>query len=101
MITKFPNTISSGKILYRYLFFSYSFLAKTYQSHTQFYSKRPCFSRTQAPSQVCLDLHLHAQCRGTLDHSLKWHYKCEGLLNPLFMVSILSNQNTLWGLKGV
>ncbi len=26
MIIKFPNTISSGKILYRYLFFSYSFL---------------------------------------------------------------------------
>ena len=26
MITKFPNTISSRKILYRYLFFSYSFL---------------------------------------------------------------------------
>jgi hypothetical protein len=26
MITKFPIKISSGKILYRYLFFSYSFL---------------------------------------------------------------------------
>ena len=26
MITKFPNTISSGKILYRYHFFSYPFL---------------------------------------------------------------------------
>jgi hypothetical protein len=38
MITKVPNTISSGKILYRNLFFSYSFLAKTYQSHTQFYT---------------------------------------------------------------
>jgi hypothetical protein len=38
MITKFPDTISSGKILYRYLFFSYSFLTKTYQSLTQFYT---------------------------------------------------------------
>ncbi len=34
MITKFPNAISSGKILTLIL----SFLAKTYESHTQFYT---------------------------------------------------------------
>ncbi len=33
MITKFPNAISSGKILT----LIFSFLAKTYESHTQFY----------------------------------------------------------------
>jgi hypothetical protein len=42
MITKFPNTISSGKILYRYLFFSYPFLP----GHLS----------------LCTDTHFHTLC---------------------------------------
>ena len=34
VITQFPNTISSGKILYRYLFFSYPYLP----SHLSLYT---------------------------------------------------------------
>jgi hypothetical protein len=34
MITQFPNAISSGKILT----LTFSFLVKTYESHTQFYT---------------------------------------------------------------
>jgi hypothetical protein len=60
MITKFPNTISSGKIVYRYLFFSYFFLAKTYQSYTQFYNQG--FSRSEfhvdCQSVVCVTSHI-------------------------------------------
>ncbi len=37
MITKFPNTISTEKIMT--VVFSYSFLAITYESHTQFYTR--------------------------------------------------------------
>ncbi len=40
MITKFPNAILSGKIPTLIFSFSYSFLAKTYESHTQFYTLR-------------------------------------------------------------
>ena len=38
MKTKSPDTISSGKILTVVFSFSYSFLAITYESHTQFYT---------------------------------------------------------------
>ncbi len=47
MITKFPNTIWTGKIM-TVLFFSYSFLPITYESHTQFYIS----SRTKQQSET-------------------------------------------------